>query len=602
MKLLLPIARGIAYAHERGIIHRDIKPANILITESGEPMLSDFGIAKILEMGQMTALTGTGMAIGTPEYMAPEQWTGKTSPQSDLYSLGIVLYEMVTGRKPYVADTPAAILLKQATEPLPRPSQFAPSLPDSVEWVLIKTLAKNPEDRYRDMNALIEAMEGLLLGAPILHVPPAPTNIQENPVAEQEQPIRSIPTEMEMQAGGTTVSPTIAPAAQRSSEQKADWQVGQNFSQKQEKHSHRLSPRIIAMVATIVIILISAVGLFLNQQWFAAAPRITEAATAAKAVTFAPTSTFTVLPSNTPPKLPACSPKCTNKDMVVGFIQTGPEGGWRGANTVSFKETATKLGITLKFYDAQNKFENQVSAFRNFIADPEVNVIVLAALANAGWDDVLNEARAAGKVVIIEDRRIDASADLYATYVGSDFVLEGQKAGEEMCKLLEGSARKNVVELVGDVNSSAAKDRGVGFRKTMTACGIVITESQTANWDITEGKKVMAVFLKKSKDIQGVFAQNDEMGLGAALAIKEAGLKPGVDIKILTIDATAAAFKAMIAGNINTVVECNPLLAPQVYEAALRALNGETLPKWIPSAEGVFYQADAKKILPTRKY
>jgi galactofuranose transport system substrate-binding protein len=302
---------------------------------------------------------------------------------------------------------------------------------------------------------------------------------------------------------------------------------------------------------------------------------------------------------------PATTPAPTAKtyeDMVVGFIQTGSEGGWRAANTASFKETAEQLGITLKFYDAQNKLENQVSAFRNFISDPEVNVIILAALETTGWEDVLKEAQAAGKVVVLEDRRIDASEDLYATYIGSDFTEEGRKAGNEMCKLLEGSEKKNVVELVGNVGSSAAKDRGVGFRETIGACGITITESQTANWSATEGKDVMTAWLNESTDIQGVFGQNDEMGLGAALAISEAGLKPGTDIKILTVDATKGAFEAMIRGEINTVVECNPLLAPQVYEAALKALNGEELPKWIPSQEGVFYQADAEKILPTRTY
>ncbi|MGB9023763.1 MAG: ABC transporter substrate-binding protein [Candidatus Bathyarchaeia archaeon] len=297
-----------------------------------------------------------------------------------------------------------------------------------------------------------------------------------------------------------------------------------------------------------------------------------------------------------------CSPSCTYKDMVVGFIQTGSEGGWRAANTASFKETAQQLDIKLNFYDAQNKLENQVSAFRNFIADPAVNVIILAALETTGWDDVLKEAKAAGKIVVLEDRRIDASEDLYATYIGSDFTEEGRKSGREMIKLLEGSEKKNVVELVGNVGSSAAKDRGVGFREAIEDSGIVITESQTANWSATEGKDVMAAFLKKSTDIQGVFAQNDEMGLGAALAIKEAGLEPGVDIKILTVDATAGAFKGMIAGEINTVVECNPLLAPQVYEAALKALNGGSLPKWVPSNEGIFYQKDAETILPTRTY
>jgi ABC-type sugar transport system substrate-binding protein len=299
---------------------------------------------------------------------------------------------------------------------------------------------------------------------------------------------------------------------------------------------------------------------------------------------------------------PAAQPAIAYEDLTVGFIQTGSEGGWRAANTASFKETAEQLGINLKFYDAQNKLENQLSAFRNFIADDEVNVIILAALETTGWEEVLKEAQDAGKVVVLEDRRIDAPEDLYVTYIGSDFAEEGRKGAVEMCKLLEGSDAKNVVELVGNVGSSAAKDRGQGFREKMGDCGITIVKSQTANWDTTEGKAVMEAWLKETKDIQGVFAQNDEMGLGAAQAIKEAGLTPGTDIKIITFDATAGAFKAMIAGDINTTVECNPLLAPQVYEAALKAVNGESLPKWVPSQEGVFYAADAETILPTRKY
>jgi simple sugar transport system substrate-binding protein len=292
----------------------------------------------------------------------------------------------------------------------------------------------------------------------------------------------------------------------------------------------------------------------------------------------------------------------TYEDLVIGFIQTGSEGGWRAANTASFKETAEELGINLKFYDAQNKMENQISAFRNFIQDPEVNVIILAALESDGWDEVLQEAKDAGKIVILEDRRIDADEDLYVTYIGSDFVEEGRKSADEMCKLLEGSESKNVVELVGNVGSSAAKDRGQGFRERMGECGITIVQSQTANWNATEGKAVMEAWLNQSTDIQGVFAQNDEMGLGAIEAIREAGLDPGEDIKILSVDATAGAFNAMIAGDLNVTVECNPLLAPQVYEAALAALNGESLPKWVPSQEGVFYAEDAAEILPTRKY
>jgi len=166
VRLLIPVARALHYAHQQGIIHRDVKPANILITQSGEPMLTDFGIAKILLDTEETAdLTGTGMGVGTPEYMSPEQFQGKgVDARTDVYSLGVVLYEMVTGRKPYQADTPAAVLIKQATEALPRPRSFVPGLPEEVEKILLKAMAKEKENRYQDVSKLIEHLENSLMG------------------------------------------------------------------------------------------------------------------------------------------------------------------------------------------------------------------------------------------------------------------------------------------------------------------------------------------------------------------------------------------------------------------------------------------------------
>jgi len=158
-QLILPIARALDYAHRQNMIHRDVKPSNILMTEDGEPMLTDFGIAKVLDLEETADLTGTGMGIGTPEYMAPEQWQGNTSTQSDLYSLGVLLYEMITGRKPYTANTPAALLLKQANDPLPRPSEFVRDLLDKVENILLRALAKEPKERFKDMGEFIKAMD-----------------------------------------------------------------------------------------------------------------------------------------------------------------------------------------------------------------------------------------------------------------------------------------------------------------------------------------------------------------------------------------------------------------------------------------------------------
>jgi len=313
-------------------------------------------------------------------------------------------------------------------------------------------------------------------------------------------------------------------------------------------------------------------------------------------------------PSAAAPSAAAAGAK-TYKDMTVGFIQTGSESGWRAANTASFKETATQLGVTLKFYDAQNKLENQVSAFHTFNQDPSVNVIILAALDVTGYDAVLKEAKTAGKTVVLEDRRIDADPSLYYTYIGSDFDLEGQKAAAAMCGLLKDSTKKNVVEISGAVGASAAIDRAKGFREKMGACGIVIPDgmTQTGNWGVPESKAVMEAFLKKSKDIQGVFAHNDEEAIGAIQAIKEAGLVPGKDIQVIGVDATADGFKYLISGELGADIECNPLLAPQVYTAALAALNGDTsLPKWVPSQEGQFFAAQGaaalNAILATRKY
>ncbi|MBG0785448.1 MAG: serine/threonine protein kinase [Anaerolineaceae bacterium] len=164
VRWLIPVAEALAYAHQRGIIHRDVKPANILFDEEGQPILTDFGIAKVLETNEAT-LTGTGLGVGTPEYMAPEQWQGKTSAATDQYALGVVLYELITGRKPYSADTPAAIILMQANEPLQSPSGLVKDIPPSVEKVLYKALARDPQDRYEDMEAFALALRGLLAEA-----------------------------------------------------------------------------------------------------------------------------------------------------------------------------------------------------------------------------------------------------------------------------------------------------------------------------------------------------------------------------------------------------------------------------------------------------
>ena len=158
-QILVPVARALAYAHGEQIIHRDVKPTNILITRSGEPVLTDFGIAKILEEVDGNTLTSTSMGLGTPEYMAPEQWRGKTYESTDQYALGVLFFEMITEQKPYTAKTPPEVMLKQATEPLPKPRFFKPDLPEKVEFVILKMMDKDADRRYKNMQILSIELE-----------------------------------------------------------------------------------------------------------------------------------------------------------------------------------------------------------------------------------------------------------------------------------------------------------------------------------------------------------------------------------------------------------------------------------------------------------
>jgi len=154
--LILSISNALSHAHSKKILHRDIKPSNILITSSGIPKLADFGIAKLLEGSDGQTLTGTGAGIGTPEYMAPEQSLGKEiDGRADVYSLGIVLFELVTGNKPFSADTPVAVMMKHINNPIPKLTEINPDLPYHLEIIINKALAKDPKDRYIDIEAFI---------------------------------------------------------------------------------------------------------------------------------------------------------------------------------------------------------------------------------------------------------------------------------------------------------------------------------------------------------------------------------------------------------------------------------------------------------------
>lgn len=294
----------------------------------------------------------------------------------------------------------------------------------------------------------------------------------------------------------------------------------------------------------------------------------------------------------------APSAKKTYKDLTVCYPQLGAESDWRTANSASIKQSAEELGVKLIFSDAQQKQENQISAMRACIQQG-VDVIALPPVVEDGWDAVLTEAKDAGIPVIIVDRSVSADKSLYAAHIGSDMVLEGKRAAEEMNKLLPDGGK--ILELSGTTGSGAAVGRAEGFRAALNK-NIEIVDSQTGNFTTAEGKPVMEAFLKKyGEDIDGVFIHNDNMAIGAVEAMKAAGVKPG-DIKIVSVDGTRGGFQLMIDGWVQADVECNPLLGPQVMEMALKLVNGEPVERETLTNETVYYPDNAAELLPSRQY
>ena len=294
-------------------------------------------------------------------------------------------------------------------------------------------------------------------------------------------------------------------------------------------------------------------------------------------------------------------PEKTYTDLIIGYAQIGSESEWRAANTISIKETAEDLGVELRFLDAQQKQANQIEAIRKFIVQ-KVDIIGISPIVETGWVEVFQEAKDAGIPIVLVDRRADVPEDLYVSYLGSDFLEEGRNAARVMVDLVDGKAK--IVELVGTIGSAPANDRYAGFREIIKDYPeMQIIDSESGDFTRARGREVMAAFLRAhGQIITAVYAHNDDMALGAIQAIEEYGLRPGVDIKIVSVDAAQGAFEAMMAGKLNATIECNPLLGPQFFELALKVVNGQSIPKWVPSIESIFFPEDAEEILPTRKY
>ena len=298
----------------------------------------------------------------------------------------------------------------------------------------------------------------------------------------------------------------------------------------------------------------------------------------------------------------AAAAPAAEKKLVVGFSQVGAESAWRTAETKSIRDEAAKRGVELKFADAQGKQGAQIQAISSFVAQ-KVDVIVLAPVVETGWEVVLQQAKDAKIPVILVDRGIKVTDEsLYVTLIASDFVEEGRMAAEWLAKKMNGKA--NIVELQGTTGSAPAIDRQKGFLEVLQKFpDMKVIKSQSADFTRAKGKEVMEAFIKSDRaNIQAVYAHNDDMALGAIQALEEAGINPGKDVVLISIDAVKAAFEAMIAGKLNATVECNPLMGPLVFDTITKVRAGEKVPKFIQNKDQLFEAENAAQVIKTREY
>jgi simple sugar transport system substrate-binding protein len=304
------------------------------------------------------------------------------------------------------------------------------------------------------------------------------------------------------------------------------------------------------------------------------------------------------------PKPPTNTPAKNYQNLSVGFVDGCHSGAWGTAFSASITDTAKKLGVDLKYTNANCDLNTQLAALYNLIG-AKVDVIGFSAVptgTSADWDAFISSAHAANIPILILDQIESANNSAYTSYLRIDFMQQGRLAAQALAKVM--NQQGNVVLITGVQGNIASDDRMDGFREGIQAYpNIKLIDAMNGDWTAGSGNSVMAKFLKdEGAQINGAFFANDDMAMGGIQAIKAAGKKPGVDIKIVSVDASRAAFIAMIAGDLNATVETSPFFGPPFFETALAVVNSGTLPKEIILPANVYFPDSAQAMLPSRTW
>ncbi|MER6349021.1 ABC transporter substrate-binding protein [Streptomyces sp. NPDC001595] len=283
------------------------------------------------------------------------------------------------------------------------------------------------------------------------------------------------------------------------------------------------------------------------------------------------------------------------RNATVGFSQSEKEANpFRIAETRSIKDEAAKRGVKLLTANAQSQFSKQISDVQDLLAKG-ADLLVIAPLNSDGWDPVLQAAAAKKVPIVTIDRKINAEACKdYVSFIASDFVDQGRRAADQMIEATGGKGE--VAILLGAAGNNVTTERTQGFKERVAekAPGLKVVFEQTGDFAREKGQQVTEQLIQSNPGIKGIYAENDEMGLGAVAALKGAGKKPG-DVKIVTVDGTRNAVQGIVDGWISGVVESNPRFGPLAFQTLDTFTQGKEVPQDIVIADGAYDAGNAKQ-------
>lgn len=295
--------------------------------------------------------------------------------------------------------------------------------------------------------------------------------------------------------------------------------------------------------------------------------------------------------------------RTSQETIRVGYAQIDEESNWRKASIESIQQAALESNVNLAVEFNVLSLEEQIAQVQKFIAE-NMDVIVISPLVEEGWQEILEEARRQHIPVLLVDRTISIDEELYTSYIGADFEEEGRRCAQWLMQETRDLPQVSVLELRGTEGASPTQGRKEGFESVISQDSrYEIVYSGCGDFNREGGAQILKNYLESNDwKIDAIYAHNDEMALGAIEVLKEHGIKPGVDVKIMSVDGTADALSALNKGELNCVVECNPLLGPELMKAITDLMQGKELPLRIITDEMVFTAETPGELFLNRKY